>query len=270
MTGEEDSRTRQTNGAVVINQISSGLMIGSLPYWEYSYKLLNIVCSLDPSCCDEPEYGAPDGRENLMMFLNGVSALSLLDLSAIDLSSIEAVCFFCNIFHTLLMHARLLLSPPHKKHWSSFFGMMCYEIGNDVFSLSELEQCVLRGHMTTATNPPDLWPPVLSRTDGHYVYALTAVDIRINFIINNGSKSNPSVLFNLMPDTFYSQIKVCSQLFVSSGINIDVIENTVTLPTIFKIFRDDFGSDPLVLLRHCLRYLEQQQWEKLSTLLADN
>jgi hypothetical protein len=59
----------------------------------------------------------------------------------------------------------------------------CYEIGGDVFSLAELECCVIRGSMTKPTyyKAPFVREPKKSRT--HYMYALEIVDPRINFVL---------------------------------------------------------------------------------------
>ena len=50
--------------------------------------------------------------DRLLSFLDNVGALKLIELVRIDFSSREAVCFFMNIYHTLLLHARLVLGIP--------------------------------------------------------------------------------------------------------------------------------------------------------------
>ena len=59
----------------------------------------------------------------------------------------------------------------------------CYEIGGDVFSLAELECCVIRGHLDQGHHPraPFVREPKKSRA--HYAYALETIDPRINFIL---------------------------------------------------------------------------------------
>lgn len=141
-------------------------------------------------------------REQLIDFMNDVAALKHVKLHRIDMYSPEALCFFVNVFHTLLLHARLLLLPPNKQvhlwpaffqlffsssqcfkwillnyywilctvriyllfrfiistrwlstvcifsyiqNWAAWFSSVSYEIGDDVFSLAELEHCVIRG-----------------------------------------------------------------------------------------------------------------------------
>jgi hypothetical protein len=34
----------------------------------------------------------------------------------------QSLCFFLNMYHTLVQHAFLLLGPPSSKDWSSFYS----------------------------------------------------------------------------------------------------------------------------------------------------
>ena len=51
-------------------------------------------------------------RDRLMSFLDEISSLKLIDLTKLDYCSPEAICFFGNVYHTLLLHARLVLGFP--------------------------------------------------------------------------------------------------------------------------------------------------------------
>ena len=51
-------------------------------------------------------------RQKLIKFLDDTARLKLVDPREFSLDSPEALCFFTNIYHTLLLHARLVLSPP--------------------------------------------------------------------------------------------------------------------------------------------------------------
>jgi len=54
-------------------------------------------------------------RTMLSSFLMEVCQLKHVNLSDIDLKSKDALCFFINIYHTLLLHARLVLGRPNKQ-----------------------------------------------------------------------------------------------------------------------------------------------------------
>jgi hypothetical protein len=63
-------------------------------------------------CSPLPPSTSPPLREKIISFLDETVRLKLLSLQDLDLSSPEALCFFVNIYHTLLIHARLVLNPP--------------------------------------------------------------------------------------------------------------------------------------------------------------
>lgn len=175
---------------------------------KYVENLLRIALSFSPDALD-----ANDSR--FIEFLDETSRLRTLPLHDIDLSSTDAVCIFVNLYHCLLQHSLLLSIDglPTKVRNGSFFldtqpGVLftlnldsslkstsqrsvthfkrcsCYEIGGDVFSLSELECCVIRGN---TSRPSNIKPPFVNvhKKSRPYqlMYGLGATDHRINFLL---------------------------------------------------------------------------------------
>jgi hypothetical protein len=61
--------------------------------------------------------------------LDEILVLRTIDLSSLDISSVEALCFFVNVYHTLLQHARIVLGAPDKKvsrHPEIFLYLICF------------------------------------------------------------------------------------------------------------------------------------------------
>lgn len=118
-------------------------------------------------------------------FLNETSRLRLLPLGELDLTSKQAFCMFVNLYHTLLQHSLLIAVDglPSKRSVTAFKRCSCYEIGDDVFSLSELECLVIRGKLGRPVHArsPFVEPPKKSRS--YLIYALTSSDYRVNFIL---------------------------------------------------------------------------------------
>jgi hypothetical protein len=57
--------------------------------------------------------------------------------------------FWVNVFHALLIHAQLVLGKPRNlQNIVSFFNNCSYIVAGHVFSLAEIEHCILRKHMT--------------------------------------------------------------------------------------------------------------------------
>jgi len=237
------------------------------PYWKFAERLLQSVFRLElggPTDAD----GVFPGREAIINFLDETVKLKLINLQKdVNFSSPEALCFFTNIYHTLLMHARLVLGPPGNQDWAAFFENVCYEIGSDVFSLCELEHCVLGGRLARPHSGARSLAAVPPPSDDHYLYALPTADRRMRFLINCGSISILPTIYLMTPSSMHNSLNEASIAFFESSMIVDTKRRTVTLPKICDIFRSDFGEDALAVLRHILRYLNRDNWEKVSLLL---
>lgn len=64
---------------------------------------------------------------------------------------------------------------PDLQDWASTYAQVSYEIGGDVFSLQELEHCVLRGKLPRPAikDLPKRFLPLPPEDDDHYMYTLT-------------------------------------------------------------------------------------------------
>jgi hypothetical protein len=195
-------------------------------------------------------------REQLMGFLDEVCALKSIDLSYMDTKSPEALCFFVNIYYTLLVHARLVLKSPSKADWATFFGTVSYEIGGDVFSLAEISQCVLRGNLSKPKVLSRHDPPLLPPSDDHFLYSIALADERINFLLTDGSPSHPNHLYLLTPENYNEQLTKATQIALGHSISVDVAWRCVTLPKVCERCSDDFGSDSAAVLRTVMKYLD--------------
>jgi len=67
------------------------------------------------------------------------------------------------------------MHPPQE--WPSNFAQVSYEVGGDVFSLQELEHCVLRGRLPRPSlkDFPKRFAPMPPEADDHYFYSLGKV-----------------------------------------------------------------------------------------------
>mmetsp|Transcript_2996 Transcript_2996/g.4552 ORF Transcript_2996/g.4552 Transcript_2996/m.4552 type:complete len:1659 (+) Transcript_2996:117-5093(+) len=290
----DSSRTPSPSGDPALNQPNTA----QETYWAFSARLLKTVFQLDSSnsiritpeelkhqrelLTNEFDGGSPTGvsfgtnsdglfpgREKIISFLDETVRLKLINIQEdIDLNSPEALCFFINIYHTLLIHARLVLSPPSTQDWATFFENVSYEIGGDVFSLAELEHCVIGGRLHRPTTVPRNFcaPPPIS--DDHYAYALQLADRRVRFIVNCCSISNPPVIYLMKPENMYIHLNEASVALFDYCLQVDMRKRTAILPKICDTYRSDFGSNSQEVLRHILRYLGRENWEKVSILLT--
>ncbi|EKU23030.1 hypothetical protein NGA_2027300, partial [Nannochloropsis gaditana CCMP526] len=225
-----------------------------------SVKALKLVYDLSPD----------SGTERLVSFLDLCSSFRVLPLHLLDLASPEALVFFLNIYHTLLQHALLLLGPPSSKDWSAFFTNVSYEMGNDVFSLTELEHCVLRGHLARPRSVPRHMPSPPPLDDDHYLYALSKTNFRINFALVNGSLSAPPFVTVFQAGHLNEQLNRASVRFIDHTVRMDGKKRLLVLPKVCDIYRADFSAAKTgrETMKVCLRFLERAKWERISWLMA--
>lgn len=123
--------------------------------------------------------------ERLVTFLDAVSYLRLLPVVEIDRSGVDAFCLFVNLYHCLFQHSLLLAvnGPLHRRTVGHFMRASCYEIGGDVFSLAEIQSCIIRGKMSRPVSPKPPYVDVQKKSNAYRYYALDYTDPRVNFIL---------------------------------------------------------------------------------------
>jgi hypothetical protein len=194
-------------------------------------------------------------------------AASLKDADAHSLDEQQRLAFFLNVYHVVIMHAYIVLSPPGSSlEWMSYFTTIAYQCSDDIFSLAELEHNIIRAEMSYPSQ-------FLSRfllPKSHYLFALTHGDFRINFALNPGSLSMPSSSVPLYkPDTVNEQLDNVTRSYVEAAISVNKRGSrdvTIALPRVCQWFCDDFGSngsasDVLVTIE---RYLDEEKRRDLS------
>ena len=239
-------------------------------YLEASYQLLKEVFEIDPLSNEDYKEQTINSRpvtddsldiSRLTAFFDEVSALQMVDLSAIDCNSHDAICFFCNIYSILLMHARLVNGAPSTgAQWKMFFETFSYEIGEDVFSLCEIEQCVLRGLLCrpkySAISDSRNIRPTVAADDDHFRYALPKADFRVNFLLTNGTVSYPNKIYLLTPASLERKLDQAAREMLGAAFRFDPAKKTIILPKICKYYCEDFGED---VVKKCMPYVTHMQ-----------
>jgi hypothetical protein len=122
-------------------------------------------------------------------YISATKALTLFDLNT--LTSREAkLAFWINIYNALVVHGILTLNIKKSiKEVSSFFNMVCYNVGSHIFSLDDIEHGILRGnkkkHLLSRRPFPD--------SDPRKRFIVEEVDPRIHFALVCGSNSCPPI-----------------------------------------------------------------------------
>ena len=195
------------------------------------------------------------------------AAAAMKDVSVDGYSEDERLCFFLNLYHLVVMHAFLVLGPPGSSlKWISYFNNIAYQVGDDIFSLTELEHNIIRANMSSPAN-------FFSRfvlPNSKYPVALRKSDFRVNFALNCGSLSNPSVVPIYEVETLEAQLQEASRLYLKSvlvtrkrsGGREDTV--TIQLPRVCQWYGDDFGSSPENFLQKVYPLLKEEDQAKLT------
>mmetsp|Transcript_5033 Transcript_5033/g.6515 ORF Transcript_5033/g.6515 Transcript_5033/m.6515 type:complete len:231 (-) Transcript_5033:147-839(-) len=183
-----------------------------------------------------------------------------------------------------------------------FTSRGCYEVGDDVVSIGELEHLVLRYCMA----PPDQLGATLFIPRGDaYSFRLPFAEPRLNFAINIGSRSNPSSVPVYTPSELNKQLDSVTCLALgdwagnhedsgqndpasagsgggggrimhggkrshrhsSDGVVLKPGKGTATFPKIMQWYINDFGSDPTSLLTFSRKFLSPAQVHLLDDMM---
>lgn len=211
--------------------------------------------------------------DSFIEFLDLTSQLRFLPIDEIDLSSKFAFCLFVNIYHCLMQQALLLSvnGPLTKKNITHFMHTSCYELGGDVFSLAELQCCVIRGKLSkpVAPKPPYIEPP--KKSNAYRYYALGFTDCRVHFLLNTGDTACPASVPVLSPETVDQQLKEsCAAFMDNNQLVVDTRRRTVTLPKVCEVYKHDFGGgDFLPILKFCVEGMDEDTRNFVRLLLTD-
>jgi hypothetical protein len=202
-----------------------------------------------------------DNAEQRRLFLDYAAELKLASVHDLDESA--RLAFFLNVYHTMICHAFLVLGPPDSSlQWVSYFNNAAYQVGDDIFSLSELEHCIIRAKMSFPSQ-------FLSRfviPKSTYATALSVVDSRINFALNCGSLSNPSKILIFRPEQINAQLDEASRLYLANVTYRRTLSGDLelNLPRMCRWFLDDFGSTREELLHSIERLLPDDVRKQLA------
>ena len=203
-----------------------------------------------------------------------------------NLESLEdpdtALCFWLNVYHTLLVHATMLFGPPltRWKLWSE----LCYDIGGCPFSLLEIEHCVLRARLSKPRHQPlarfFLPKSFVRGSRREEMSRCVPKDSRINFVrtislsyhsqnnvplkiileqqvLNSGSISCLRAIPVFQESKLDEQLTRASVAFLRKNLVVDISTCTIILPAILSWYKNDFAQndEKRVTKRDCAMYI---------------
>jgi hypothetical protein len=149
-----------------------------------------------------------------------------------------------------------VLGPPDSSlKWINYFNNIAYQVGDDIFSLTELEHSIIRANMSY---PTQFFSRFIIPKSAYPSFALTISDCRINFALNCGSLSNPSKIILYEPQQLNQQLDDASRLYLLNSVTYRRTGSgdlELKLPRICQWFADDFGPTRPDLLSAIESYL---------------
>jgi hypothetical protein len=233
---------------------------------KFSFRCRNVQTN-DPASLVEDAlvraFEQSDGdfdERSMVGFLDSAAALKDVDVNHLD--EMERLAFFLNLYHLMIMHAFLVLGPPDSTFKSiSYFNTIAYQCSDDIFSLTELEHCILRAAM----NYPSQFVSKFVLPKSQFRFALSQQDYRINFALNCGSVSNPKLVPIYRVTTLDTQLDRAARCYLKYGAEVRTSSKraggvTLTLPRICQWFADDFGNGSTNDVVRCIeRFLEDDK-----------
>lgn len=179
---------------------------------------------------------------DLCAFLDCVSILKEVDVVNDLKNEQEKMTFFLNLYHCMTIHAYLVVGTPRSAfQWMNYFNMVSYQCSDDVFSLAELEHCVIR----SAMNYPSQFVSKVVLPQSKYKFAMNTADYRINFALICGSKSAPNIVPIYNVQFLDEQLDNACSSYLQSTVEVRGKSRSSTiirLPRVCCWFADDFGS----------------------------
>ncbi|CAL5189348.1 unnamed protein product [Lathyrus oleraceus] len=225
-----------------------------------SYAMFEAYASEDGRHID---YRSMHGSEEFARYLRIVEELQRVEMS--DLSREETIAFFLNLYNMMTIHAILVWGHPDGMlERRKLFGDFKYVIGGSTYSLSAIQNGILRGNQR---QPYTLMRPFGAK-DKRLMVALSLPEPLIHFALVCGTRSGPA-LRCYSPGDIDSELMDAAHNFLrNGGVLIDFTAKVAYTSKILKWFSLDFGKNEVEVMKHVSIYLDPSESELLFDLLA--
>lgn len=160
-------------------------------------------------------------------------------LSPESLTQRQRLVLFMNLYNALTIHA-VCVAGPSKSSFGRLIWTtrMAYKVGDHVYSLSDMENGVLRGNA-----PMLIFSPPFGPSDPRRKVALPSAEPLIHMALNCAAASCPPVRY-FEEDNVEDALEGAASSFLSEDANcsVDVKARTVRLSAIFSWYAVDFGG----------------------------
>merc|ERR1711871_231225 len=210
-------------------------------------------------------------------------------------SQSRRLVFWINIYHTLMLHSRLMLGTArspyrHYKQAKTTSYEIFAEPYRNVYSLTEIEHCILRAKMSRPVVPASgFFLPECVEGDIKWELALLKAEPRLNFVINYGTVSclplapvftmplEEGVTADKVESILNAQLDASSRSYLQNFVLVNCDQGTIILPKVLDWYWRDFVGDDkppkglgakACVLKTAHRLLQGMKRKKISFLIA--
>ena len=154
----------------------------------------------------------------------------------------EQLGFWINLYNALVIDAviQAKVQGSVTESWlgvMGFFQKAAYQIGNERFSLTDIEHGVLRANRGF----PHFPGPHFSPDDPRIASVFEEIDPRIHFALNCASNSCPPIGV-YSPEQIDNQLNLAAQNFINGDTTVDPERREISISKIFLWYKADFGG----------------------------
>ncbi|KAM1180452.1 hypothetical protein ACFX13_019870 [Malus domestica] len=227
-----------------------------------SFAILEAYVSEDGKHVD---YRSIHGSEEFARYLRIVEELQRVEVK--DMKREERLAFFINLYNVMAIHAILVWGHPTGAiERKRLFGDFKYVVGGSTYSLSAIQNGILRGNQRP---PYNLMKPFGAK-DKRSLVALPYPEPLIHFALVCGTRSGPALRCYSPSDIDKELMEAARDFLRNGGLIIDFDLKVASASKILKWFSIDFGKNEVEVLKHSSNYLDPAVSEALLEFLADS
>uniref|UniRef100_A0ACD6AJT9 Uncharacterized protein n=1 Tax=Avena sativa TaxID=4498 RepID=A0ACD6AJT9_AVESA len=210
------------------------------------------------------DYRSIQGSEEFKRYIRTTEELQRVEIT--DLAREEKLAFFINLYNMMAVHALVTCGhPAGPLDRKKFFGDFKYVIGGCAYSLSAIENGILRGNQ----RPPYNLVKPFGQKDQRSKVALSYPEPLVHFALVCGTKSGPA-LRCYSPGNIDKELMEAARDFLrNGGLIVDPEAKVASASKILRWYNTDFGKNETEVLKHAANYLEPAASEQLLELLAN-
>ncbi|CAL5046905.1 unnamed protein product [Urochloa decumbens] len=225
-----------------------------------SYAIFEAYVSVNGRHVD---YRSIQGCEEFKRYIRTIEELQRVEID--DLSREEKLAFFINLYNMMAIHALVTCGhPAGPLDRRKFFGDFKYVIGGCAYSLSAIQNGILRGNQ----RPPYNIAKPFGQKDRRSKVALPYHEPLVHFALVCGTKSGPALRCYSPGDIDKELMEAARDFLRNGGLIVDPDAKVASASKILKWYSTDFGKNETEVLKHAANYLEPAQSEQLLELLA--